>query len=433
MRRGQPAEEPARVPEPGQSEGHHEGRPCLQANTLSQRDPRPVHAPGGALRDGAVDQGRVRAEADRRVQRRRARATPCSTWPAAPASSCARSRAWPATPPASTSPRPCSIARALHRRPAGTDQRHAGARATCCRCRGPTPRSSIVTSRFAFHHFLEPGAVLREMERVCRPGGRVMVVDSAPAPDKADAFNRMEVVRDPSHARALPLSRAPGPLPHRRPARAARDVTTGWRASWRASIARSFPKPGDDDDAAPDLRRLAARRRAGHPGASRRRHDPLRLSGGGAGRSPRRRTAMRIVDLIFPIRPHFRWKVEPELRNSHARGDIFQSTILTIACHAYTHVDAPLHFLPGDRDIASMPVDQWIGDGRRRRSHAPGRQRRGQRRRARASRRPRAGAATSCCCAPTGPKQGRRGQGEVLEGRAVHRRAARATGWWRAG
>ena len=70
----------------------------------------------------------------------------------------------------------------------------------------PDASFTVVTSRFAFHHFLEPGAVLREMARVCRPGGTVMVVDSAPAPDKADAFNRMEVVRDPSHARALPLS-----------------------------------------------------------------------------------------------------------------------------------------------------------------------------------------------------------------------------------
>jgi arylformamidase len=71
---------------------------------------------------------------------------------------------------------------------------------------------------------------------------------------------------------------------------------------------------------------------------------------------------MAVIDLSFPIRPHFRWKVEPTLRSSHAAGDLFQSTILTISCHAYTHVDAPVHFLPGDRDIASMPVDQWIGD-----------------------------------------------------------------------
>src|SRR3989442_15017472 len=71
---------------------------------------------------------------------------------------------------------------------------------------------------------------------------------------------------------------------------------------------------------------------------------------------------MRIVDLSFPIRPHFRWKVEPKLVRSHAAGDVFQSTVLTVACHAYTHVDAPVHFLPGDRDIAAMPVDQWIGE-----------------------------------------------------------------------
>lgn len=71
---------------------------------------------------------------------------------------------------------------------------------------------------------------------------------------------------------------------------------------------------------------------------------------------------MRVVDLSFPIRPHFRWMVRPELRSAHARGDIFQSTILTISCHAYTHVDAPVHFLPGDRHMAEMPVDQWIGD-----------------------------------------------------------------------
>ncbi len=34
----------------------------------------------------------------------------------------------------------------------------------------PDASFSIVTSRFAFHHFLEPGAVLREMARVCRAG-----------------------------------------------------------------------------------------------------------------------------------------------------------------------------------------------------------------------------------------------------------------------
>jgi arylformamidase len=71
---------------------------------------------------------------------------------------------------------------------------------------------------------------------------------------------------------------------------------------------------------------------------------------------------LRIVDLSFSIRPHFRWKVAPELVAAHATGHPLQSTVLTISCHAYTHVDAPLHYLVDGRDMASMPVDQWVGD-----------------------------------------------------------------------
>jgi SAM-dependent methyltransferase len=109
----------------------------------------------------------------------------------------------------------------------------------------PDASFTVVTSRFAFHHFLDPGAVLREMARVCAPGGTVMVVDSAPAPDKADAFNRMEVVRDPSHARALPLAEH---LELFRRAGLPEPRVTHYRleGELESLIARSFPKPGDD-------------------------------------------------------------------------------------------------------------------------------------------------------------------------------------------
>ncbi len=70
---------------------------------------------------------------------------------------------------------------------------------------------------------------------------------------------------------------------------------------------------------------------------------------------------MRVVDLTFPIKPHFRWRVATEVKGSHAKGDLFQTTILTIHCHAFTHVDAPRHFVPGGIDIGSLPVDQWVG------------------------------------------------------------------------
>jgi ubiquinone/menaquinone biosynthesis C-methylase UbiE len=61
---------------------------------------------------------------------------------------------------------------------------------------------SIVSARFAFHHFLDPLAVLKEMRRV---GGRIVVADSAPASGKADSFNAVERLRDPSHVRAMPV------------------------------------------------------------------------------------------------------------------------------------------------------------------------------------------------------------------------------------
>ena len=68
----------------------------------------------------------------------------------------------------------------------------------------PDGAFSLVTSRFAFHHFLEPAAVLAEMKRVCASGGRVAVIDTEASPDagKAAEFNRMEKLRDPSHVRA---------------------------------------------------------------------------------------------------------------------------------------------------------------------------------------------------------------------------------------
>lgn len=62
----------------------------------------------------------------------------------------------------------------------------------------------LAISRFAVHHFPDPAAVLAEMTRVCRPGGRVAIVDMVAAePEHADAYNHRERLRDPSHTRAL--------------------------------------------------------------------------------------------------------------------------------------------------------------------------------------------------------------------------------------
>lgn len=65
---------------------------------------------------------------------------------------------------------------------------------------------SVVVSRYSFHHFLEPRAVLTEMARTCAPGGSVAVVDVfTSGPEQAEAYNQVEKLRDPSHVRALDL------------------------------------------------------------------------------------------------------------------------------------------------------------------------------------------------------------------------------------
>ena len=112
----------------------------------------------------------------------------------------------------------------------------------------PDGSFSLVTSRFAFHHFLEPKAVLAEMKRVCAPGGRVAVIDSEASPDPAKAaeFNRMEKLRDPSHVRAMPLAElqqlfAAAGMP------SPRVTAYELRDELENLLGRSFPNAGDAD------------------------------------------------------------------------------------------------------------------------------------------------------------------------------------------
>lgn len=105
---------------------------------------------------------------------------------------------------------------------------------------------SIVATRFTFHHFLEPLTVLKEMRRVCRPGGKVVVVDSAPAFCKMDAFNAMEKLRDPSHTHAMSIEELRALL-------AAGELNESRMESCRLEgnlddlLRRSFPNPGDEE------------------------------------------------------------------------------------------------------------------------------------------------------------------------------------------
>jgi len=112
----------------------------------------------------------------------------------------------------------------------------------------PDGAFSIVTSRFAFHHFLDPGAVLAEMRRVCAPGGKVVVIDTEASPDvaKAAEFNRMEKLRDPSHVRAMPLTELRGLFPQAG-LPAPRGTSYRLEGELEALLGRSFPLAGDAD------------------------------------------------------------------------------------------------------------------------------------------------------------------------------------------
>lgn len=61
----------------------------------------------------------------------------------------------------------------------------------------------IVFTRYSFHHFLDTKKVFEEMLRVCKPNGKIIVVDVAIEEKYAHAYNNMERLRDPSHTKAL--------------------------------------------------------------------------------------------------------------------------------------------------------------------------------------------------------------------------------------
>ena len=75
---------------------------------------------------------------------------------------------------------------------------------------------------------------------------------------------------------------------------------------------------------------------------------------------------MRIIDIsqeirhdmtVYPGDPRFTSRSVSSFR----RGDMCEVSELTIGSHCGTHIDAPLHMIPGGKTIETMPLEHFIG------------------------------------------------------------------------
>jgi len=104
---------------------------------------------------------------------------------------------------------------------------------------------SLVITRYSFHHLLAPEKALLEMIRVCQPGGRVMIADVAVECAKSEAYDRLEIMRDPSHTHALSHEEFAALFQHSG-LLDCRQSAYGVDIELETQLRASFPKPGDE-------------------------------------------------------------------------------------------------------------------------------------------------------------------------------------------
>jgi ubiquinone/menaquinone biosynthesis C-methylase UbiE len=104
----------------------------------------------------------------------------------------------------------------------------------------------VVITRYSFHHFLDVKKVFDEMLRVCKIGGKIVVVDIALEKRYEKAFNEMERFRDSSHTRALTKAEFEDLFANER---LTNCRTSGYKVEveLEEQLKASFPNEGDDE------------------------------------------------------------------------------------------------------------------------------------------------------------------------------------------
>ncbi|MBW4709742.1 cyclase family protein [Roseobacter sp. YSTF-M11] len=69
-----------------------------------------------------------------------------------------------------------------------------------------------------------------------------------------------------------------------------------------------------------------------------------------------------IYDLTMPMETgHFRWPLERKRNGDFAVGDVFEVTSFGVSCHAFTHLDAPCHMVPGGLTTDALELSNVMG------------------------------------------------------------------------